>query len=340
VACVILFAGCVQDPAGVQPIIPLPSVKGVYIVNEGNFGRGNSSLTYYDSETRQVYQDVFLSVNGRTLGDVGCSIFLRGNRLYIVVNNSHKIEIVDVSTNRSIGTINLGTGRSPRQMAFISDTIALVTCLYDASVLAVDVFAGSILQRIPVGPNPEGIAVASGKAFVANSGLGLGRTVSVVDLTSLSAVQTLTVGDNPAGVSCTSGGMVYVVCAGFYGEFSDPNDDTPARIAVIDPHSSSVTTSILIGGHAYGIAMNAEGFGYVPTTDSVVFVDTRIHSNLGKFARGQFYGLGVDVSTGDVYLSDAKNFVQPGTVYIYSASGQLRTGFDVGINPGSFAFKR
>lgn len=340
VFCGVMLYGCIQDPAGVQPVVPLPSVKGVYIVNEGNFGRGNSTLAYYDLALRQVYQDVFFAVNGRTLGDVGNGIYLRGNRGYIVVNNSNKIEIIDIVTNTSIGTINVGAGRSPRQLAFINDSLALVSCLYDASVLVVNLFSRQIRQRIPVGPNPEGIGIASGKVFVANSGLGLGRTLSIVDLTSLTVTQTMTVGDNPIGVSVTQDEMVYVVCAGFYGDMSDPNDDTPARIAVIDSRTNILVTSILIGSHAYGMAMNAEGLGYVPATDSVIAVDTRTHATLGTFARGQFYEIGVDESTGDVYLSDAKNYVQPGTVFVYSSSGQLRTRFDVGINPGAFGFKR
>lgn len=338
--CVILLAGCVQDPTGAERVIPLPSVKGVYVLNEGNFGRGNSTLSYYDMASRQVYQDVFFAVNNRMLGDVGNSIFIRGNRGYIVMNDSHRIEVFDLMTNVSTGTISVGAGRSPRQMAFVNDSLALVTCLYDASVLLVDLYTKTILRRIPVGPNPEGIAIEQGKAYVANSGLSYGRTLSIIDLASSTAIRTITAGDNPVGVTVVQNGMVYVVCAGFYGDLGDPNDDTPAQLVVIDPRSDTVVDSIIVGGHAYGMALNADGLGYVPTTDRVIVVDTRVHTVIGTFVPGQFYGIGVDETDGDVYLSDAKNYVQPGTVFVYSASGQLRTQFDVGINPGSFCFKR
>jgi DNA-binding beta-propeller fold protein YncE len=312
----------------------------VYILNEGNFGRGNSTLAYYDDASHAVFQDVFSAVNNRPLGDVGNSMVIRGGRAYIVVNNSHKIEIIDLATDASAGTIVIGAGRSPRQMAFMNDSLALVTCLYDASVLEVNVKTMAVVRRIAVGPNPEGIAIVQGKAFVANSGLGYGNTLSILDLGSLSVTHTLTVGDNPVDVSVTPAEMLYVVCVGFHNNTSDPTDDTPAYIAVIDPAAEAVIKSVYVGGHAYHIAMSKEGLGYIPTTDSVIVIDTRVHASLGVLLRGRFYGVGVDDGTHDIYLSDAKNHVQPGTVFVYSASGQLRTQFDVGVNPGTFAFKR
>ena len=131
-------AGCVQDPLLTGPEIPAPSAKGVYILNEGLFGRGNASMSYYDLESFRVYNNVFSTVNNKSLGDVGNSIVIRGNLGYIVVNNSHKIEVIDINTNVNVGTIFVGAGRSPRQLAFLDDNRALVTNLYDASVLLID----------------------------------------------------------------------------------------------------------------------------------------------------------------------------------------------------------
>ncbi len=332
--------GCVKDPTSVSPVVPVPSAKGVYIINEGNFGRGNSTLSYYNLETFHVYNDVFFAVNGRNLGDVGESMTLHQGRGYIVVNDSHKIEIIDLNTNVDVGTIDLGAGSSPRQMVFVNDTLALVTDLYESCVFEVDVKHLTVLGSIPVGQNPEGIVLAAGKAFVANSGFGVGQTVSVVSVATLSLIDSVLVADNPIGMRVTPGGMVYAVCAGSYGDYSGPNSGTPARIMVIDPQSDRVVDSIYIGGHASAIAIGDDGIGYVPATDSVLTIDTRINAVRGAFVQGGFYGVGVEEVSGDVYLSDAKQFIQPGTVYVYASNGVLRTKFDVGISPGSFAFKR
>jgi hypothetical protein len=337
---VLLLFGCVRDPVSEVVATPSPSLRGVYVLNEGLFGHGNSTLSYFDLQTSQLTADVFFAANNKHLGDVGNSIVIRGTRAYIVVNNSDKIEVIDISNNLNVGTISVGSGRSPRQLALLNDSVGLVTNLYDASVLLLDLKNMTTSQRIPVGQNPDGLAVSAGRAFVANSGLGSGRTVSVIDLQSLAVIKTVTVADNPVDVQTGPDGMVHVLCAGSYGDYSNPNDDTPAKIVVIEPGSGAVVDSILIGGHAFKLAIGADGYGYVPGSDSVIVVDTRSRTVRGGFVRGSFYGVAVEQSSGDVYLSDAKNYVTPGTVFVYASNRQLRMQFDAGIIPGSFAFKR
>jgi hypothetical protein len=334
------LAGCINDPTSVSPEIPVPSAKGVYIINEGNFGRGNASLSYYDLESFHVYNDVFHAVNGKDLGDVAAGMTLRGNEGYVIVNNSQKIEVIDLRTNLNVATIPTGPGSSPRRMAFVNDSLALVTDLYGNAVLKVNLAARAVTGSIAVGANPEGIAITDGKAYVANSGFGLGRTVSVISLSTMSVIRTLTVADNPNGVQLTPGGLVFVVCAGSYGDFSDPTDDTPAKIVVIDPSTDMVTDSVYIGGHAMDIAIGLDGIGYVASGTEVLRVDTRARSVTGTFKPGTYYSVGVEAASGDVYLSDPKTYVQPGTVYVYAPNGQLRNQFDAGLIPGSFAFKR
>jgi hypothetical protein len=65
-----------------------------------------------------------------------------------------------------------------------------------------------------------------------------------------------------------------------------------------------------------------------------------VHKVTGVFRPGQYYAVGVDVASGDVYLSDPKTYVQPGSVSVYAPNGQLRNRFDTGLIPGGFAFKR
>ena len=334
------LAGCITDPTAVSPEIPVPSAKGVYIINEGNFGRGNASLSYYDLESFRVYNDVFHAVNGKDLGDVAAGMTLRGNEGYVIVNNSQKIEVIDLRTNLNVATIQTGAGSSPRSMAIAGDSLALVTDLFGNVVHKVNLAARSVTGAIAVGQNPKGIAIIAGKAYVANSGFGPGRTVSVISLATMSIVRTLTVADNPGGVQITPGGMVYVVCEGSYGDFSNPADDTPAKIMVIDPATDAVTDSVFVGGHATDIAIGLDGIGYVATATDVLRVDTRANTITGTFKPGTFYSVGVEAASGDVYLADPKTYIQPGTVSVYAPNGQLRNQFDCGLIPGSFAFKR
>ena len=330
--------GCAKDPVSALREVPVPSARGVYVVNQGNFGRANSSLSYFDLISFHVYNDVFTAVNGKNLGDVAQTMSIRGSSGYVVVNNSQKIEILDLATNLNTGTIPTGSGSSPGQMAFVNDTVALVTDLYANALLVVNVAARHVTGGIPVGANPASVAIAAGKAYVSNSGFGSGRTVSVVSLQSLSVVRTLTVADNPAGVEITPSGTVYVVCTGSY-DFTNPANDTPARIMVIDPAFDIVTDSIFIGGHATDIGIGIDGIGYVPSTTEVLRVDTRVNRVTGVFRGGSYFAVGVEAASGDVYLSDPKSYIQPGTVSVFAPNGQLRTQFDAGLIPGAFTFK-
>ncbi len=336
----IVFFGCTEDPTGAPPAATLPTVKGVYILNEGLWGQGNASLSYLDFDSGQLENGIFETANGRALGDVGNHIVVWNGSAYIVVNNSHKVEIIETQTHKSLGTIDAGSGTSPRQIAFVSDTLALLTNLYDASVSVLDLGSRSVVGRIPVGPNPEGIAVSTGKAFVANSGLGNGNTVSVINLITLAVSSTITVAENPADVVRTSNGHIYVLCAGAYGDFSDPNDDTPAKVMVIDPVSETVVDSVLVGGHAFRTSAGRDHMAYVLREVDVLQIDTRNHSVVGPFATGVFYGVAVEEETGDVYLADARDFVSPGRALIYSSEGLMRSEHNVGLIPGRFAFSQ
>jgi hypothetical protein len=333
-AALLLLVSCSDSLTGGDPP-PVTSPRGVYVVNEGNFNQGNATLSYYDPATGTVTGDVFSAVNGRDLGDVANAIAVRGTRAYVIVNNSNRIEIIETGTHRSAGTIDMGAGRSPRQMVFLNDSIALVTNLLDDSVIPVDVKNRVLLPRIPVGANPEGIAIAAGKAFVANSGFGSGNTLSVISLGTLTAAGTITVGDNPADVQVTDDGLLYVLCAGGFAP------ETPAAIFVVRPDVETVVDTIPLPGHPYEFAQGPGRTAYVPVPDSVMVLDTRTHEHTGVLARGaSYYAVGVDPGTGDVYLSDPLTFLQPGTIRVFTPAGVQKAMFTAGVIPGAFGFVR
>ncbi|MBM4167451.1 MAG: hypothetical protein FJ218_11120 [Ignavibacteria bacterium] len=335
------FFSCKKDP--VSPTIkpPLANAKGVYVLNEGLFGSGTSSLSFYGVKKDSVYNDVFFAVNGRNLGDIGNDIKIRGTRAYIVVNNSNKIEIINTSNHQSVGTINIGAGMSPREIVFVNDSIALVTNLYDSSVVEVNLNQQTILKRIVVGANPEGIAITNGKAFVANSGLGSGSTLSIISLSSMSVSNTITIGDNPVSVSVDKDGEVYVLCAGLYNDFGNPNDDTPAKIKIVNASTEQIVDSILIGGHSFSMAIGTIlERGYVCADTAIISLNTKSNTTLGNFVNKNYYAVSIDESNGDVYCADAKNFTTNGSFSIYNSSGILRKTHNTGVLPTAFAYIR
>src|SRR5215207_7008422 len=96
-AAVFALQSCSDDP---QPLAP--GQAGFYIVNEGLFGHSTTSISYYDRASNTVTNDVFAITNGRILGDQSQSMTVIGDKGYIVVQNSKKIEVINANDFSSI----------------------------------------------------------------------------------------------------------------------------------------------------------------------------------------------------------------------------------------------
>jgi YVTN family beta-propeller protein len=232
------------------------SLKGVYVLNEGNFGQANASITVYNTEARQAVQNIYENQNGTPIGDVLYSATEIGDRLYLVVNNSNKIVVVDKESFTMISTITIEDQASPRELIEINENKAYVTNLFGNSVSVIDLIENEEVSTIPVGSNPEGIAQVGNFAYVANSGFGNGNTVSVIDTDLDEVIRTLTVGDNPVSIVKRDNDILWIVCVGAYGDFSNPDDDTPGTIYVINGTTGDIVTNFEVGGHPGDLVLN------------------------------------------------------------------------------------
>ena len=112
-----IAVSCKPTP-GTDPDGPVDAcADGVYILNEGLFQMNNSTLSYYDFKTSTLTDDIFLERNHRGLGDTGSDLKSYGSKLYCIVNNSNRLEIMKLSDATSLKAIDL-TGKQPRKIAF------------------------------------------------------------------------------------------------------------------------------------------------------------------------------------------------------------------------------
>lgn len=339
----IFFGACQQD----DPVVPqqqLPeSLKGVYIVNEGGFGKSNSSLSFFVPDSGKLYQDVFFAANGRVLGDIANDLVLYKDKGYIVVNNSNKIEVISTVTHGSLNTIPL-PGNSPYKLALYNDEKAYVTNYYKGSVTVFNPTTYQVLKEIPVGQNPKGIAIHGNKIYVCNSGdFSKDSTVSVINAVTDAVQQTIVVGYGPNDVAVDSDGEIVVRCYG-YADWSNPSNDISGKIVFINPLSGNIVTSVelpmQIYGHPGKMALSNSGYGYVITDAKIIKIDTRNHVVLPTYINKEFaYSVAINNLNGDIYVSDAKDFVQSGVVAIYDKLGMLKESVTVGIIPGTIVFK-
>ena len=313
--------------------------KGLFILNEGLFQLNNSTLSYYDFTTGEFTGDIFLDVNHRGLGDVGNDLQQYGSKLYIVVNNSNIVEVVDAKTVKSLKTINLPQ-KEPRNVAFL-DGKAYISC-FDGDVVRVDTASLEIEATVHTGPNPDGICVCNGKLYVSNSGgknyPNYGNTVSVVDPTSFTVTKDIIVTINPTRIKAYNDRYVYVVSNGNYGS-------VPYTFQKIDSQTDEIVKVYDLEVLNFDICQN---FAYIYTYNFSTMTSAWISVldlETDEVVKEQFisdgtqlktpYGIKVNPLNGDVYITDAGTFTTNGDVYCFDKDGKKKFSFEGGLNPSA-----
>lgn len=343
----LLVLSCNHDPIQPDPQpqpepIPETSANGLYILNEGLFQQNNSTLSYYNFRDGSFTENIFLDVNHRGLGDVGNDLQQYGSKLYIVVNNSNIVEVVDINTVQSLKTITLG-GKQPRYVTFL-DNKAYVSC-FDGDVVRIDTASLQVEATVHTGLNPDGICVCNGKIYVSNSG-GLnapnyGNTVSVIDPASFTVTKEITVSINPTRIKAWGNRYVYVVSNGDYNSVS-------FNFQKIDAQSDELVKTYNMEVVNFDIYQN---LAYIYTYDyssmSSAWIKV-LNLETDEVIKDQFisdgtqlktpYGIKVNPLNGDVYITDAGTFTTNGDVYCFDNQGRKKFSFEAGLNPQAMVF--
>lgn len=285
----LLVTGC--DGLGDDGPDELPPASGIVIGNSGVFG-GEGSLTVYDPETEATTEVP-------AQGGFVTSLALRGDNVFVLANTADVINRYTAEDFTQTGQVQ--SPRPPRGMAFASEDKAYVTNLSDSNfetgeitfpgtVSVVDLETNEITgELIEVGDYPEGIAVAEGKAFVANSGLsGASSTLSVIDASTDAMVGTVEVGCfGPDAVFVDDEEDIVVVCLGrsSYAE----RGATDGEVVFLDPQSEAVVSRVPLGrgvGSANGsqaayYAADAEELYVIDGADTVFRIDTDRNAQAG-----------------------------------------------------------
>lgn len=327
-----LLISCDDKPQNVDPIVIPPPKKGaVWIANEGNFQMGNASLTVLDLEKKELYDNVFEKNNNRKLGDVFQSINLINNLAYLVINNSQKIEICKPSTFESVGIISGFT--SPRYIVPYNATEAYVSEYYANAIRKVSLESNTITGSIQVPAWIDEMVVLNDKLYAtgANS-----SKVYVVNLINQLLSDSIVVGVGPTSIVKDNLNNLWILCKG-----KSENGIKPSL------HRFNTTTNILdrnitlnVNAEATRLRLNnAKTMLYWLARDiyNMQLNDTvpnMLVDGLGK----TFYGLGVNPQTNEIYVSNAKDYIQRSTIIRYDFSGSYLGDFNAGLITSDFYF--
>ena len=196
-------------------IHPEANPQGMYLVNEGNMGSNKCTLDYLDYVNGYYIRNLYSERNPnvvKELGDVGNDIQIYGSKLYVVVNCSHKVEVLDARTCERITQIDIPNCRYIRFYrgnAYVTSYVGPVQIDPNApqgAVYRVDTTSLKIDAKVIVGYQPDELEILGEYIYVVNSGGYRAPNDSQIDL----AEPVCDVQKRPAGAG-THGFMRLVV---------------------------------------------------------------------------------------------------------------------------------
>ncbi|WP_341222283.1 YncE family protein [Polaribacter atrinae] len=349
-----------DDPINPEvPTEPIAELKGFYLLNEGNMSMNKAALDYMDFETGIYEKEVFRTENPEEvggLGDVGNDMGIYGSKLYVVVNASNKVEVLDANTRKKIKQINIDNCRYInfyKGKAYLSTYLGVIgdPNAVNGKIMEIDTTSLSVTRSVNVGRQPEELVVHNDKIYVANSGgyspPNYESTVSVIDIASFEETKRIEVGINLHRMQMDSEGDLYVSSRGDYYE-------TPSKLFVVDTEIDEVKTSFDL---AVGNMTISDDIMYIYSTEFSFFtgeitvsynlLDTKTETILqdsfitedSKDLIQVPYGIEINPETKDILITDAKDYVTPGKLYCFSSEGVLKWSVETGDIPNKVVFK-
>lgn len=316
--------------------------KGVFIVNEGNFGGGSGSLSFFSYDSLNVSHNLFFNANNRPLGDVPQSLTIVDSLGFVVVNNSGKIEVININNAASLASIeNLS---SPRFLLPVTNQKAYVSDFSTRQIRIVDLESYTVTGSVDIGRTSERMVGVGDKVFVGNwsayhqPGVNNNQLV-VINATMDTVVDSIRVVKEPNSMVVDRNEKLWVLCSGGF-----ENDVFPALLR-INPADHSVEKTF----DFEHINKSPEELCINGTGDTLFYIDEDIYAmsvnsftlpdnSLIEAGERNFKALNIDQQRSWLFASDAIDYQQKGIVFQFSTSGTEIRSFRAGIIPGYFAF--
>ncbi|HAX94508.1 MAG TPA: hypothetical protein DCY25_11310 [Bacteroidales bacterium] len=335
---VALLSSCIKESGPVVTGLERAYLagNGVFIMNEGNFRSGNGSLSFFSYDSMKIYNNIFREANDRPLGDVPYSMGINGKTAFILVNNSDKIEVANLNDMKSVTTIEKIV--SPRYISFINSQKAYVTSLYSDSIRVIDLQSNIATGYVPLENTSESIVASSSTAYAANwTG---GSKIFVINTLTDKVTDSIEVGIEPESMVVDRNNTLWVLCNGGwkrenYAELVAINTSTnKISKKYTFPSLSDSPTCLQIDGSGQFLYYLHDGVRRMDI-GSETLPATSFIPQAGYF----FYRLGVNPFNNEVFVTDARDYLQKGIVLRYSPEGSFLSLLEADVIPGNMFFK-
>lgn len=336
---------------------PIPSFShGFYLLNEGMMNSNQATLDCYRYDSATYTRNIYSAANPgitQSLGDVGNDLKAYGNRLYAVINCSNQVEVMELSTARHIGTIRCG---NCRYLCFHDGYGYLTSYAGPVSmehtqrgyVLKFDTATLQVIDTCLVGYQPDELAIVGDTLYVANSGGYMApnyeRDLSVIDLRTFSHVRRLPVAINLHRVRPDGHGGLWVTSRGDYMSVGSRLYYVDAALGRVTDSVDIAVSNLCVTGDSLYLCASDFDYHTMQYAIHYAIVDNRTHQLLTRafITDGTTlqmpYGIAVHPLTHDIYLTDAKDYVSPGTLYCFGIDGKQKWSVRAGDIPAHIAF--
>ena len=302
----------------------------LFVASEGTYGNGDGSISVF-SENEKIQ-----TIDG--IGDIVQSILVNGDKLFVIVNNSHLIKRYSITeSGLNLPGIDISTNNSsPREMVIVGDKLYF-TNWNSKDVKVLDLVTYSIVSSISLDGVPEDIVSDGNYIWVSIPQLELydpnnGSIVVKIDINSEDLVETYEVGrgpeqmlinDNSLWISRTfySSDWSYT----YYGS-STVNLET-GEISIIN-----YGLGLVCGGNILKLNNKI----YRTVNGGVAPLTTGLDINMSAKI-GSYQNLYSASSNDDNLYLGMSDYVSPDTVYIHNELGERTRTLTVGTLPGDFA---
>jgi hypothetical protein len=309
-----------------------------YVLCEGNFGQANASLWSIDESLQNIEGPLIWNASSNPLGDVGQSLTLHDHTLYVVMNGSHEIRIINLESGGThSGDIEIPDS-NPRFMAIHRESgLGYISSWGVGGLLVVNLESHTLIDTILLGALPEQILIVEDEMFVSiamKSDWSASNKVLRFDLSGNTPELTHTydVIEEP-GALAILGDQLFVTSL-YYNDAWETFTGTSR----IDLGNHTVATL----DHGLYTNFTADlniiyGSVYRTFGNSIVPLNEDLSLNFDG-AIGDISGIYSHSVRDDLMLVGSSDFVAPDLVTIFSIEGAIHSSFNVGALPSQIVY--
>ena len=305
------------------------NTEWVFVACEGNYGASNGSVYMINQ-----FGEMDSIPN---LGDVVQSVEVHENKLFVLVNNSHKLHVFDINSDGvSLPGIEINLdGSGPREMIVDVDRLYF-TNWNSKDVKYLDLFNYKVDKLTDINGLPEGIVKKGDDLYIAvnmNEDYSPSDKVVRYDINENNIKEIITIGDGPLDLEFSNNELY--VSRTYYDEnynayhgtsqFSINNNKVLIKeYGINTPCGGSV--------HSFNNKVYRSALGGIAELDDLLnLIETNV---IGNFTQSEVYS--VEIINDKVYfgLTDYNNLNK---VKVISKDNLEIADYNVGKIPGDFA---